>query len=102
MNPTENIKDKGIVGNIIDFIMTLLFGENPKLNAISIGATLLGVALVLVGLVLLVRALIDFLRSKRDESKKHAIAGLAFFGIGAIALTLIGVYYNAVVNRYGA
>lgn len=102
MNPTENIKDKGIVGNIIDFIMTLLFGENPKLNAISIGATLLGVALVLVGLVLLVRALIDFLRSKRDESKKHAIAGLAFFGIGAVVITLISVYYNAVINRYGA
>lgn len=101
MNPTDNIKDKGIVGNLIDFIMTLLFGENPKLNAISIGAAVLGVALVGVGFYLLVLALIDFLRGKRDESKKHAIAGLSFFAIGAVVLTLISVYYNAVVNRYG-
>ena len=69
MNPTDNIKDKGIVGNLIDFIMTLLFGENPKLNAISIGATVLGVALVGVGFYLLVLALIDFLREKETNQR---------------------------------
>lgn len=101
MNPSENIQDKGIVGNLIDFVLKLLFGENPKLNAISIGGALLGLALVIVGLTLLGMAAINFLTGKRDEAKKHGISGLVFFGMGVVALILLGAYYNAVINRYG-
>lgn len=101
MNSSSNIESMGIFGKLISWLLKTVFGDNYQLNAVSIFGTLLSVVFLVVGIVLLIKSGVEFLSSKKDESKKTALSGLAFFAIGAVGLIIVMAYYNNVVSNFG-